>query len=364
MAELGTIRADDSSAGDQADAVLNAVRTEIKTAPAPATPSPGTTAPPVPSADSANAPTSAATPEGTPPEPESPDPTPDGEVPGEPAPEVQYRADGQDYTLPGSAVGDDGIFIPHADGLSNEVLRLLAHGRVYQGSFRQRLSEADQTTKREAARADGAETALNEVLTRLDQMIETGEIEGFLSDRQARWAQIKAESLVKAEQARAAEDRRQLDDLRAQQEQSQLGPKMEDALEQTIRHFGQKSQLDREAMVSVFDWLSQPEFRGKLFVKAPEDDPVNGTRKGDWLIDYGMVERAVQHTAKVRPSGRVQEQKAAAAAKANAKAPAKTPPTVGARTATPPAPGPKVPVFASAEEADEFWLKQKGYRNL
>src|SRR5439155_6086336 len=117
--------------------------------------------------------------------------------------------------------------------------------------------------------------------------------------------------------------------------------------------------LDDQTIQAIHDRLKSPQYQSYLFVEAPYDDPAAGFRKGEQVIDHGVVHSAIELATINRP----QMQKIAQAQAANARAAPsnKIPPTVGAKGRAPTASG--MPKFKNAAEADR-WFSEGGYNDL
>jgi hypothetical protein len=307
-------------------------------------------------------------------EPEAPSsaPAPAPETPGEPAPpetaqaveesypEFTYRADGQEHAIPGSAVGEDGIFIPQQQ--VPELHQLLAAGRAAFGSVRQRLNDAAQREKAALDRAAAAEAQAQTILGHFETLIERGQIADWLQGVQLNWPVLKAEARAKAVELARQADADRLKQYEERDRVAQMRPLMEQTLEQSVAHFAQQAGLDQPTAQAVYQRLRDPRYESQLFVKAPYDDPVSGIRQGELVIDHSVVEGAVQ-LASMGRTPMSQQQKIAQAQAANAKqaVAAKVPPTVGKSAG---APAPKgIPQFKSQAEVDR-WFEQGGYNDL
>lgn len=300
------------------------------------------------------------------------DPPPAPETPVEPQAEpeapadepqydpIAYRADGQEITIPGSAVGEDGAFIP-ATELPN-VLQLLSAGKAAMGSVRQRLGEAAQREQAAISRAESAEAQTQHLLSHFEQLIESGQFGQWMEAVHQNWPILKAEAKAKAIEKQTEADRQALQRYREQEEQSRLKPLMDQALEAAVQSFGAK--LDEAGRKEVANILREPRYEHLVFVRAPYDDPSQGIKKGDLVIDYGVVQAEI---------ARVQNWQARYQPKTPTKPPVatkpveapknKVPPTVGAKGTRPPKQGSPIPQFKTAKEADE-WLIRGGYNDL
>lgn len=319
--------------------------------------------------------TSPATPAEPAAEPSAPEPAapPSGEpaeVPPEPPPgepevvepdvPASYRADGQEQEIPGSAVGDDGVFIP-TEQWQREVVPLLAAGRQAQGSFRQRLSEASQREQSAVKRAEAAESQMQHILGQFETMVEKGTIGPWLEQVAQNWPILKAEAKARGLELQQQAERQELEQFREQQRMAQLRPVMDQTLEQNVLRYGLQAGLDEAGMTEVYSILHSPRMESVVFVKAPYDDPAAGIRQGELVIDYGVIENAVRLAA----SGRKQQQVITKAVQANQAQEKRSapPPTVGGKGSKVPRPGPAIPKFATAKEADA-WLERGGYNEL
>lgn len=296
------------------------------------------------------------------------EPKPDAEAEAAPRsyPEAAYRYDGADVAIPGSAVGEDGAFIPTAQW--PDVQRYLAAGRsALEGSIRQRLGEAGEDRARSQKQVEAALAARDHIFAAIDEMVEKETFGDFLQDLAANWRVLKAEAVSKSKDLELAEERRQRETREQEAARQQREPQMRRAVEQYVAHFGQPAGLDAEAQRQLAERLNGPRFRQLIFTQAADDNPVDGTKKGDWLVDYGVIEDEVQFFVRAgggrKPAAdRVKELERENARRMGKPSPA--PPTAGARRGPAPAPAVKIPDFKSAEEADEAIWDKDGYKNL
>jgi len=294
---------------------------------------------------------------------ESAAPAPEPETPPAEAeesfPEVTYRADGQEFAIPGSAVGEDGTFIP-ADQWTREVLPLLAEGRAARGSVLQRLSEASQREQTAVKRAEAAEAQAQQVLSHFESLIEKGQIGDWLQNVQQNWPVLKAEARAKALELAQQAERAELTRYRDQERMVQLRPLMDQTLRQSVARYGMELGIDEQVQAQVLQRLQDPQFQQIVFVPAPYDDPSAGIRQGETVINNSVVQQAFQFAL----IGRGTQQRIAQAQQANAaqQAKPKIPPVVGGKGAKAPKPV-TTPTFKSARDADE-WFQRGGYHEL
>lgn len=291
----------------------------------------------------------------TEPAPESPA-APPGEPPApaeEPAEPFTYRADGQEFAIPGSLVGEDGVFIPTPQ--MPDLERLLASGRAASGSLQTRLTEATVSTQRATKRAEAAEQQLQHVLGHFETLIEKGQLQQWLDGVQQNWPILKAEAKARGLELQQQAERQELEQFREQQRVQQLRPVMDQTLESAVVRYGQPVGLDEAQMAEVYRLLHEPRYESLVFVKAPYDDPANGIRQGELVIDYSVVEGAIRLAA----AGRKQQQAIAKAVAQNQAVtqPKPVPPTVGGKGTKQPRQGPALPKITSAQEADAFLLE-------
>lgn len=322
---------------------------------APAAPVEPPASPPAPAAPPAVAPPPpSGRPDDTPPAiapaPQEPAKAPEAAAPpsAEPEfPEFSVRADGQVLSIPGSAVGEDGIFIPKS--ALPQVEQLLAYGQVHQGSFRQRLSESAQREQQAMARADAAEREKAAVLDRFEAMVEAhlqgrSDLQDWLNGVAQNWPVMRAESRVKALEARNQYETQRLQQYEAQQQETQLRPIMEQRLEQALVALGERHGVETDALAQLYQrYLQTPGMLETVFPRATQDDPVSGVKAGQrYDVQLALLEREVQWLG-----GLVKGRTPVAQ-----KPPAKPPPTVAAGRGPAPTAVQKVPAVKSPEEAD------------
>lgn len=241
-------------------------------------------------------------------------------------PEFSYRADGQDHTIPGSAVGEDGLFISKES--LPEVQQLLAQGRALRGSVQAHLGKLSEQSRTAEARAQAAEAQLGHVMDRISEMIRTGTYGDWLAQQEINWPVLQSEARAKALEMQLRNQQQGQQQAIQEQQQAVVEPQMRAAIDQTVTYFAQQKGLDEAQTKQVAEWLHDPAMRGALFSQSPTDDPINGVRQGEWLIDYGVVEQWVTRMAQLKPS------KVQAATQQNKKLagkPSRPAPTVGTK---------------------------------
>jgi hypothetical protein len=298
--------------------------------------------------------------------PSEPPTEPEAEAPAETYEPLKYRADNQDFDIPGSAVGTEGAFIPAA--ALPELQQLLSAGRAAFGSVRQRLSEAANQVQQANAAREAAEAQSTHLLSHFEQLIQSGQAGAWLEGVAQNWPILKAEASKKAMELQYKAERDELTRLRQQEEQSRLKPLMDSTLRSTVQSYSTRAGLDADGQAEVLRVLQEPRFQNFVFVRAPFDDPQSGIKQGDLVIDYSVVEGEVQRvrnwTSRYQPKAPA---KIADALQRNAaKEPPKKvqpPPTVAAKGTKAPKQGSGVPSFKTQKEADE-WFTNGGYNEL
>lgn len=313
-----------------------------------------------------------------PPEPvDSPEPRdePTEAVEGETAPEEEYpeasyEVDGQQITLSGTAVGTDGVFIA-PETWEQDVAPQLAAARELQSTYRQRMSEVAQREQAAEASVQAAKAESQHVLAHFETLLEksqdafrVGTAEALLNSPVGQWLLsagqgwpiLKAEARVKAIELSNQQATRRLEEYTQREQAERNRPLMASAVRSSIRQQGQALGLDEQTLQAVEQKLSDPGYQRLLFVPAPFDDPNGLFKKGEMVIDHGVVAGALDLVAMNRQE-RQQMQKIEAAKRENAKLqpPRKIAPTVGAKGRSPA--GPAIPQPKTAKEADDLLLE-------
>lgn len=308
---------------------------------------------------------------------ESPEPRdepteqPDGAVAEEDDyPEASFEVDGQEISLSGSAVGEDGVWFS-PETWSQDVAPQLVAARELQSTYRQRMSDLAQREQAAEANVQAAKAESQHVLAHFETLIERSQdalrsqnFETILSSPIGQWLLavgqgwpiLKAEARVKAIELSNQQATKRLEEYTQREQQERQRPLMAGAVQSSVWQQGQAMGLDEQTLRQVQQKLAEPGYQRILFVPAPFDDPQGAFRKGETVIDHSVVAGALDLVAMNRVE-RVQQQKIAAAQRANAaQAPQqrKVPPTVGAKGRSPG--GPSIPQPKSAKEADDLLL--------
>jgi hypothetical protein len=223
---------------------------------------------------------------------------------------LSFRVAGEAFTFPGSRQGSDGVFFP------NEVLPQLAH-TLSQGVYHERAWQEELATREAqwSARLQDAEhrAAMGDAtLAAMDRLRQAGPeaMAKWLDDLERQWPllmanaekQVLEQELVTARTAQA--------EIREEQEARQLYPKLEDILwgqVEAICAVPEAKGLDAQKFYSrlVTDFLDQ------IFYEADRDDPSQGIKQGELLVNYDVITRQAEYEVGLLRA-------AAAAAKKNA----------------------------------------------
>lgn len=169
-------------------------------------------------------------------------------------PEIEYRADGKPFSIPGSAEDEaGGLYIPPES--APQVKQLLAAGQTHQGSFRQHMASAAQRVKEAEEKVSAVQASKSLLLKGLDELLALPE-DQFLDQMESfrqKWPDMKRQSeiaerdeLLKIERAKS---RRQ----EATQKLAALRPRMEDKVEELILEYGQQAGLAVPTMKALFN---------------------------------------------------------------------------------------------------------------
>lgn len=302
---------------------------------------------------------------------EAPTPTPAGEPVAEPEPEEPWSitADGQPFTITGSAVGEDGVFIPAAEVPKLE--RLVQQGVAWDGSAQRYFDQVNQRQQalsaerdKEKARATAAEAQIGQILGHFEKLIQASRglpiaespIGQWLQDVDTNWPLLQEQAKALAERKQYEADRQALEALRQQQQDAQLAPQKDQALSDWILHYGQAAHLERDVLEDVYKHLRSPQFESVVFLRAPQDDPLHGIQQGELVINHGVIQQEVERVA--RWVSRAAPKAGPTATPSVAPKKVTPPPTVTA--AQGPSPKKPLPVPSTKEEADRM-LEEGGY---
>lgn len=287
--------------------------------------------------------------------------------------EASYRYDGKDEVIPGSAVGENGAFIPTEQ--FQQIQELIALGRsAREGSIRQQLRSHGHEAQRWETQVKAALASSDHVINAINEMVEA-EIRGdaekgiakWLEDITRNWPILKEQAKSKRVELELAQERSQRESYEQEQERSRREPQIRGVIESQVTHFGQLSGLDADARKTLVERLNSPRFRDQVVHQAKEDDPRNGIRRGEWVVEYGVIEDEVKFFAQAG-GGQKTVQRAQQLQQENARRqgqPSKAPPVATARRGPAPTAA-KLPDLTgkSAEEVDAILWDKGGYKAL
>ena len=314
-------------------------------APAPATPAEagpprddkGRFTAPTPAAAASPAPEAApATPPETPPE------TP-AEAPAEPEsfPPFEYTANGRPFTIEGSQVGEDGVFIPTAQ--VPYLTRTLAEAHQNR-DFGRELGrvKADATREGQALKDEffGKLRQLKAIATDPEKLGAWGE------DVERNWALLEAQAKLDLREKELTQLQQREQEQARETARREVIPKCQQVLRDQVARFvaepavaGLFAAADQQALVSRL---------GTFFDRIFEEDA-----NGEVMVDVDLIRRELAHEAEWRRrlQGAAAQRQQIAAQNAATASPSPAPPTVGARTTTATS-TPAAKTYKSAAEAD------------
>lgn len=264
--------------------------------------------------------------------------------------ELGFRADGKAVTIPGSRLTDEGAFIPKE--YLPEVQKLLSHGVVYQGSFRQRLEAANAKVAEVESRVNREVEESKAFLTFFADLLERGPVavQDWLDDFEKNKPQLIADAKVAyAEALTAAKEKGPAapapvegfdeggpDDFLAGVDRDEMMTQLSNVLGQNLREVivtnGIRGLSDADVNRLHKAIAEDPEEMERYFAIANEDIPEMKVAKGDVLVRQAALLKRVQYEATVLGGARKSVSEAAAADAENRKRAgggAPPPPTAG-----------------------------------
>lgn len=260
----------------------------------------------------------------------------------EPVMEFSFRADNRQIAIPGSKVTSEGVFIPKEH--MAEVQRLASYGTVYQGSFRQRLEQANrevaETKAQVQSETERAKHYLNFMADLFDRT-ERGEtdsqgrtpIEAWQEDFQRNRVVLEADA--KLAEARALQERRPaqpdrvegfedgpqdsfISEREAEELNNGLANELGGRLQQFARADGIRG-LTAAEFGKIQQSMSDPDEIDRYFKVAIEDIPEHGITKGQIVAMDAAIRKNFQYQASLILGARQQNGALAAAEAANRK---------------------------------------------
>jgi len=260
----------------------------------------------------------------------------------------RFTADRESFEIPGSEVGEDGVYIPTA--ALPLVTRLLSQGKAHEGSFRQRLSEAAQREQAARKEVEATQAQLRTIMQTLDQVF-TGDqdkVLEFVNDYRTQYPILKANAEAESLRLLRGADQARLAEIDQERERAAQRPVMYEALGSYVVQVGREVGLEDGEIKALYEELASPELETVAFVRAPDDDPMSGIRQGEIAVNLQLIRRRAEGLKQL--VGRYRT-----APVTTVKPKPKVPPTVTAKGGpAPTAPKKQVPKFATAREAEEW----------
>lgn len=294
-------------------------------------------------------------PEGQKPEGEAASPQTDAKgEPQEPPeyPEWTFQADQTQYAVPGSKQGDQGIFIPNEQipWLQQQLATAYAH----KGSWQRELAGAQAAGQQMMQQAQAVQAQADYIVQQIQALAE--------GDEEAAWAwfqdyrQNLQTLLAGAEREQLQAERQvmqQAQQIQTQQQVvQQIYQQQNQALVNAVQGYSQLDQfkgVDAQRILQRLDGL-----RSSIFYSAPTDAPDGSYRRGDILVNYGIIEQEFQtHADYMAQAGNVDK---AAAANQAALQKGTTPPAVPAAGGAVGKAKSGMPKFKTEQEMND-WLE-------
>ena len=290
----------------------------------------------------------------------------------EPEMEFSFRADGQAIPIKGSRITKDSVIIPRE--YMPDVQRLMSHGVVYQGSFKQRLYEAklevEQTKAQVNEDVERSKAFLNFFSDLLDRE-EKGEpaIETWLDDFRQNRVKLEADATLAA--AKAMRER-QVQQPRLEgfdepaQPAGQVSPEEDERFHNELSsELGNRvvSQMQAQQirgltpaeLTRIQNAMTEPDEIDRYFKVALEDIPEYGIRQGQIIALDAQIAKTVKYQASlILDARRATAELKAAEQKNRANAGNLIPPTTPVAGVGTPKAKPKVPAFKNKKEMDEW----------
>lgn len=283
----------------------------------------------------------------------------------------EIRADGQDFEIPGTRLGTNGVWIDKES--VPLVQQLLAEGVANRGSARQLREQLESenvqlrsrlTNDPDIIKAKSFNQQIMRLLASGPEAVQAW-LEDFTNNRQALVAQ--AEQAILRQQVQERDQ--QLSQLREQQEADQLQPVMDDALSNTVSELAARPEFAGVDADLILQRLYSPQGLDAVFLEVDprerprgpnEDEFYLGTSSDGklYLMNWGVIVQEFQYQASIRGAGAPASPAAAAAINASALAGA---PPQGPTTGAPP-PG-NLPA-GSGEQMPEFPKTPEGKRQM
>jgi len=268
-------------------------------------------------------------------------------------PEFTYRAAGREFNIPGSAVGEDGAYIPTA--ALPAITRLLAEGQhAKEGSreFARQLQTARSQGQQELQYA-------RSLLASLNSLRQEGPdaIADWFADLDRNWPLMEANAKLSLLEQQRETERTQHSQVEQDRQAEALVPRLQGVLETTLAEYATRPEMAGVDTKRLYERLSGRLF-DQVFEEATDDDVAQGiaSHVGQVIVNYGVIEDEMKYEADILRRARESAVKTQKVTQQNANrtANANPPPTVGAKKGASQASGKQIPKFANAREADEW----------
>jgi len=277
-------------------------------------------------------------------------------------PSFSVRSYGRDYEIPGSMVGEDGIFIPTPSVA--EVQRLLSQGLGARDRESQLRAQIDQVRNEAAAELIQAQKIVGEFdqLRQLYRENPDAVIEWF-ENVEKNWDLIQANA--KAEMLQAQLEAR---DAQPSVDEAQAAQAMQDEMDQVLNNaiaqIGSQPefrQIDQQEMLRRI--INAPGILESVFRRAEQDLPEIGVRAGEAYYDLTPIVSEFEYRRSLMPAA---PSPAAAKAKQRNQAAVKeaieAPPVSPASGGDAPSTEKEIPAFKTKEEANAWIDKESNWR--
>jgi len=277
-------------------------------------------------------------------------------------PEFTYRSAGREFNIPGSAVGEDGAFIPTP--ALPAITRLLAEGQ------HAREASREYAAKLQEARVEGQKELqyARSLLASLNQLRQQGPdaIANWFDELDRNWPLMEAQAKLSLIEKEREAEKAQLSDAQREREAEALVPQLRNVLTEKLAEHAKRPEYKGVDTKRLFERLSGRLF-DQVFEEATEDDVAQGIARqvGQVIVNWGVIEDEVKYEADILRRTRESANLTKEVVKANAAKVAEpnAPPTVGAKKGASAAGGKSVPKFKTRAEADE-WFDNDGFNDI
>ena len=272
-------------------------------------------------------------------------------------PSMRYRADGQDWEIPGSKVEEDGVFIPTAQ--IQHVTQLLAQGQAHQGSFQQTLAAKDVEVTNLTAELEGERAALQEISDKIEELVtKDGALEAFVEDQRKSWDTLRLQAdLAKSKRAteHAVSAR---ETLEASQEEARVLPQMRGRLAEVIEDWGKQAGFDLKLQQKLYDRYADTAQLDRLFPRNNEGLRIEEMKPLREEMEFLMQATSTRPAAPVPvapepPKGAKVQEAPSTARRKRRKAPTSTASSKSVDEAPAEEEAP-IPKITTAEQADRY----------